>query len=226
MIVLNPMKKILILDNTKASAEEKKNILSRYDCTIFTAASGEEAIGIHRKEKVDLIIRDIDMPGMTGEGFCSNIREDYGLKKVSIIIICSGRESHIRRYEAGGANAYIRKPINPQELFQKVGELLNIPSRLNMRVLIKVEVKGKCKSEFISHSKNISASGILLETDKVLEKGDLILCNFFLGPDQVSSEGKIVRIVKKRPDLYQYGVTFIDIDLLSKSKIEKYVNRL
>jgi len=226
MISLNPMKKILILDNMKASVEEKKNILSGYDCTIFTAASGEEAMRIHSKEKVDLIIRDLDMPGMTGEGFCSNIREDYGLKKVSIIIIYSDRGSDIRRYDACGANAYIRKPINPQELFQKVGELLNIPSRLNMRVLIKVEVKGKSKSEFISHSKNISASGILLETNKVLEKGDLIICNFFLGPDQVSTDGKIVRIVKKRHDLYQYGVKFTDIDLLSKAKIEKYVNRL
>ncbi len=220
------MKKILIFDNMKASAEAKKNILSGYDCTFFTAISGEEAMRIHRKEKVDLIIRDIDMPGTTGEGFCSTIREDYGLKKVSIIMIRSDRESDIRRYKACGANAYIRRPINPQELFQKVGELLNISPRLNMRVLIRVKVKGKFEGEFISHSKNISASGILLETDTVLEKGDLIRCDFFLGPNQVNSEGEIMRVTKKQQKLYQYGVKFMDIDSLSKATIEKYIHRL
>jgi CheY-like chemotaxis protein len=226
MILLNLMKKILIFDNIKASAEAKKNILSGYDCTFFTAISGEEAMSIHRKENVDLIIRDIDMPGMTGEDFCSTIREDYRLRKVSVIIICSDRESAIRGERAFGANAYIRKPINPQELFQKVGELLNISARLNMRVLIRVDVKGKFKSEFISHSKNISASGILLETDAVLEKGDLIRCEFFVGPHQVSSDGEIMRVTKKQQKLYQYGVKFIDIDPFSRAKIEKYINRL
>jgi two-component system chemotaxis response regulator CheY len=221
------MKKILIVDKLNAAIEKKKSMLSRSDFTILTATSGEEAVRIHREEKADLILTELEMPVMSGDALCSRVRSDPELKKVSVIIICSNGESDIRRCQACGANAYVAKPVNPNELFQKVGELLNVPARLSMRLLIKVSVKGKFKGDpFFSSSKNISATGILLETDKTLEKGDSITCSYFLGADQVESDGEVVRVVRRAQGRNDYGVKFTGMDASSKAKIEQYVKKL
>ena len=221
------MKKILIVDTLSALIEKRKSILSRSDFKILTAVSGEEAVRLHREEKVDLILTELDMPVMSGDILCSRMRRDPELKRVSVVIICSHKESDIRRCMACGANAYITRPVNPRELFQKVSELLNVPERLSMRLLIKVTVKGKFRgSSFFATSKNISATGILIETDKAFEKGDLITCSFFLGADQIESDGEVVRAARKSQDHFNYGVKFTGMDPASKTRIEQYVDRL
>jgi two-component system chemotaxis response regulator CheY len=221
------MKKILIVDKLDAIIEKRKSMLSRSEFTILSATSGEEALRIHREEKVDLILTELDMPVMSGDALCSRMRSDPELKKVSVIIICSKGEADIRRCQACGANAYVTKPVDPQKLFHNVGELLDVPARLSMRLLIKISVKGKFRGgSFFATSKNISATGILIETDKALEKGDLITCGYFLGADQVESDGQVVRVVRKPQGLNDYGVKFTGMDPSLKAKIEQYIEKL
>lgn len=219
-------KKILIVDDLRPIVEEEKNILSRSGFSIFTATSGEEALKIHRAEKVDLIISDLNMPGMGGDELCSIIKRDDSLKNVSIIIICFNKKSEIEKCEACGANSFITKPIKPEELFRKVSGFLDAPEREGLRVLVKVTVKGAFKADFFfSTSRNISTSGILLETDKVLAKGDTITCSFFLNSKQITTDGEVMRVVKKSSDSYNYGVKFIDIAYHSKAPIEEFIRK-
>jgi hypothetical protein len=84
------------------------------------------------------------------------------------------------------ANAYITKPIRPVEFLEKVSQFLDIPERQSYRVLLKVKVKGKTTTEpFFCSSRNISVTGLLIETDKILEKGDVISCSFFLPKSEI-----------------------------------------
>lgn len=219
-------KKILIVDDLRPVVEKEKNILSRSGFLIFVATSGEEALKIHRAEKVDLIIADLNMPGMGGDELCSIIRSDDSLKNVSVIIVCFNKKSEIEKSEACGANSFITKPIKPEELFQKVSGFLDVPERKGLRVLVKVTVKGEFKSDFFfSTSQDISTSGILLETDKVLAKGDTITCSFFLDSNQITTDGEVMRVVKKASDSYNYGVKFIDIAHHSKTNIEEFIRK-
>jgi CheY-like chemotaxis protein len=221
------MKKILLVDNIRAIVEKEKNILSRSDFSVFTATSGEEAMRIHGTENVDLIITDLDMPRMSGDVLCTRIRRSDKLRNVSIIIVCSGSEADMRRFRACGANAYITKPISLQQLFQKVSDLLNIPLRLSIRLLVKVTLKGKYRgNSFFAESHNISSTGVLIQTDKVLQRGDLISCSFFLGTSQIASDGEIVRVVEKSSNLYQYGVKFTGMDSDSGARIDEFVLKL
>lgn len=114
------MKKIIIASALKPFIEKERSILQRADFRIFTATSGEEALKIHRGEKADMIIADLDMPGIGGDKLCSVIRGDEALKKVSIIIVCTNRQSDLERCSSSGANSYITKPIVPAQLVETV----------------------------------------------------------------------------------------------------------
>lgn len=78
-------------------------------------------------------------------------------------------------------------------------EVVNIPKREYYRAPISIKVNGKYESKpFLCYSENISASGMLFETDKILSKGDMILCSFIL-PDSthIISSAEIIRVGRK-----------------------------
>ena len=74
------MKKLLIVGNMQNFMATGKNILNRAEFEIFTATSAEEALDIHKTERADLIITELDLPGMSGDRLCSMLREDEDLR--------------------------------------------------------------------------------------------------------------------------------------------------
>ncbi|MBI4823998.1 MAG: response regulator [Nitrospirae bacterium] len=220
-------KKILIVDDLRPFIEQEKNILSRADFQLFTASSGREALEIHKTEKVDIIIADLDMPEVPGDELSRAIREDKTLKKVSIIIVCTKKASDIERCARCGANTYITRPLKGEELLEKVHNLLDVPLRKDIRVLIKVAIKGRFGSEpFFCTSQDISKSGILIETDKTLAKGDIVICSFFMPyEERIVADCEVVRVMKTGSSLYCYGARFINLNPEYESVIERYVKK-
>ncbi len=218
------MKKILIVDDLTTFIEKEKSLLSRADFRIFTATSGEQALTLHRTERMDLIIADLDMPDMGGDRLCSAIRKDPGLKTVSVIIVCSGSSADLERVSHCGANAHITKPIRPVQLVEKVGQLLDVPERKSYRVVLKVTVHGNSRQEsFFCSSRDISATGMLIETDKTLNRGDKVSCSFFLpNADRITVDAEIVRAVRDEKG-YQYGVRYLNMPPKFKAEIEDFI---
>lgn len=219
------MKKILIVDDLHAFIDKEKSILNRSDFSIFTATSSRDALELHRSQKMDLIIVDLDMPELNGDALCSLIRKDPLLQDVSVIIVGSGSEADLQRSRRCQANAFVTKPIRPVQLIEKVSELLDIPERKSYRVLLRVTVNGNSTSKpFFCSSQNISTSGILIETDKPLQKGDSISCSFFLpGAEKVSADAEIVRIADNGGGSFHYGARFLDLQPHYKAAIDSFV---
>jgi PleD family two-component response regulator len=61
------MKKVLLADDLKSLLTEKSSFLDRADFAVFTASTNEEMLKIHRKEKADLIVTRLDLPGIKSE---------------------------------------------------------------------------------------------------------------------------------------------------------------
>jgi CheY-like chemotaxis protein len=219
------MKKILIVDDLVSFVDREKSILNRADFKIYTATSGEEALKIHKAENMDMIVTDLDMPGISGDKLCSIVRQDERLKNVSVIIVCSNSAADRAKVARCQANAYITKPIHPVEFLEKVSRLLDIPERQSYRVLLKVKVKGKATDEaFFCSSRNISVTGLLIETDKILEKGDIISCSFFLPKSEcIVTDAEVMRVVKGEGNARQYGIRYLDINLNFRSSIELFI---
>ena len=221
------MKKIIIADALKDFVQQQVSVLTGHDGnTIFYVESGREALTIHRKEKADLIIIKSDFPDMTCEQLCAVIRGDESLRRVSILMACSDKLSDIERCQNCGVNDYIIHPLTPQTFLRKTLCLLNVSARTSYRVIVKVSKRENNSTiGILCTSQNISSSGILLETDRVLNKGDKITCSFFLPNSiRIVAEGEIMRTAKKEDGSKDYGVKFVDVPSSVESQITSFID--
>ncbi|HEY1407181.1 MAG TPA: response regulator, partial [Spirochaetota bacterium] len=219
------MKKILLVNSIQALLEEEKTLLDRADFTLYTASSGKEALDIHREQRIDLIVAEIDMSDMNGDELCSHIRKELDLRSASVILVCTDTPDDLERVSKCGANAWIIKPFRADQLLRKIEQALAISTRRGYRVLLRVKAHGtEDNVVFFCISHNISVSGILIETEKFLNRGARINCAFYLpGSCQVSVDGEVVRSVLGPDGINNYGVRFIDLPQKSREEIEKFV---
>lgn len=223
------MKKILLSDDVMTILAKDKSFLHRRDFKLFIAATTEEILSIHRAEKTDVIITSLRLPGMKSEDLCAAIRSDIALRRVSVVILCPNNAMDLERCARCKATLVVTLPVGPAELLGKVEQFLDIPRRESYRVLVSVLVEGREKdNQFFGRSGNISTTGMLIETEKALAKGDRLQCSFFL-PDsgQIKTNGDVVRVVgpASGSKTSQYGIRFQPLTVEAKTAIEGFVER-
>jgi len=120
------MKKILIVDDQPEVRELVEITLRAENFQIIQAINGENAINIARKEKPDLIIMDIMMPGeIDGIEATRILKNDPETKEVTIIILTAkGQKYDIKKGYKAGADDYFIKPFSPLDLIKKINEVL------------------------------------------------------------------------------------------------------
>jgi signal transduction histidine kinase len=106
-------KKILYIDDDPVNRSLINRLLTSYDFKVLEAQTGLEGITIARREIPDLILMDINMPGLDGHETTTRMRSVPSLENVPIIAV-TARTTHGERELAlaAGCNGYIPKPID------------------------------------------------------------------------------------------------------------------
>jgi DNA-binding response OmpR family regulator len=221
------MKKVVIAHDIHALLEQDNTFLDRTDMQVFVAATNDEVLKVHRTERVDLIMTKFDLPGMASEKLFNLIREDPTLRSVSIIMSCANTPEAIKDSSRCRANAVLLEPLHPVLLMAKAQQLLDIAARETIRVLVGVIVNGLSGGEaFYCRTRNISTTGMMIETNKRIAEGTRLSCQFYL-PDatRIQVTGKIVRIIQQtaEDEGYQYGLMFTDLTSDVKQQLVDYV---
>lgn len=115
---------VLVVDDEDNILEMTSEVLADHGYTIFTAQSGEQALEICKNQDLDLIVLDLGMPGIGGEGLLSQIKElDLEVK----VIITSGYANHKLAKDPGqfGAALFINKPYRFKELLNQIRNVLD-----------------------------------------------------------------------------------------------------
>jgi CheY-like chemotaxis protein len=120
------MKKILIVDDRREVRELVQVTLRVKDYQILEASSGEEAIGMVKAERPDLVLMDIMMPGgMDGLEATRILKNDPETKGCPVIILTAkGQKTDKKMGFEAGAEDYFVKPFSPLDLIKKVEEVL------------------------------------------------------------------------------------------------------
>ena len=117
------MKKILVVDDATFMQKAITSMLSEQYETVCVS-SGEEALAIYEKERPDLILTDLVMPGMTGLEFQRILREKYPEQVPIIFISADENEENESRGLESGALDFIRKPFRKEVLLRRVGNVI------------------------------------------------------------------------------------------------------
>jgi len=222
------MKKVLLTNDLKNLFFEKSGFLDRADIKVFTAATNAEVLKIHRAEEVDLIVTNLDTPGIKSEVLFDTIKKRGALQKVSTIIICNDTLTHRERSKQCGSNAVFTMPVDITLLHMKMQQLLDIAPRKFYRASLAVAIQGKFQNSPLPFwTENISSSGILIKTEEPLSKGDGIFFSFFLqNGNHISGYGEIRRVIMPAttPGDFLYGIKFTNIDSGVQSAIDAAIN--
>ena len=124
-MALDKKMKVLVVDDFATMRRIVKNILRQIGFTnILEADDGSTALNILKKEKVDLVITDWNMPKMSGLELLKAIRADENLKDIPVMMVTAEalKENIIEAVKAG-VNQYIVKPFTAQTLQEKLEKI-------------------------------------------------------------------------------------------------------
>jgi DNA-binding NarL/FixJ family response regulator len=116
---------VLIVDDDDGCRALMVTLLLRIGCTVYEAASGDAALDVARTVRPDLVVLDVDLPRVTGYEVCRELRDSFG-DGIAIMFVSGTRAQALDRV-AGlliGADDYIVKPFDPDELINRARALL------------------------------------------------------------------------------------------------------
>lgn len=142
--------KILVADDDRELANSIKMMLKKEGYEITTVFDGIAALDKIKEEKPDLILLDYDMPGMTGYEVCKNMRKSHATSYIPVIILSGVRTTtydKITGLEAG-ADDYVTKPFEPDELKIRVTRLLRrVKEMISLNPLTKLPGSTRIEEE-------------------------------------------------------------------------------
>lgn len=124
-------KKVLIVDDENHIRELLSDVIVSSgifipEAIIFTAENGTAALEIANANRIDLILVDYNMPGMTGAELTRRLRAEFVSKDVPIVMITAMEDQVTRsRAAAAGVNRFISKPFRASEVRRVIAEFFN-----------------------------------------------------------------------------------------------------
>lgn len=118
-------KKLLLVDDSNTILMIEKTILKGEPYILITASDGQQAVEKALLEKPDLILMDVVMPRKNGFEACQELRAQEATKGIPIILVTTrGEPVNVETGFQAGCNDYVTKPLNKQELIEKVRNYL------------------------------------------------------------------------------------------------------
>ena len=115
--------KILVVEDEQKVSEVLKRGLAEAGFDVDTAFDGKSGLNLALSNKYDLILLDINLPQMNGLEVCKSLRQSDELTPVLMLTALSMSDDIVNGLEAG-ADDYVIKPFNPQELHLRIKAVL------------------------------------------------------------------------------------------------------
>lgn len=153
---------LLVVDDYPENLVTMCAVLQRTDWRIITASSGIEALTILLEQEVDLVLLDVQMPGMDGFEVARLMRGSQRTRLTPIIFLTANEQSQdaVQKGYASGATDYLFKPFDPNVLKPKVHALLE--QQRNRRALHKLTQELEAARAFNASILSNVAEGILV----------------------------------------------------------------
>ena len=117
--------KVLIADDEPNIVISLEFLMKREGHQVVVARDGNQALEAIRREKPDLVLLDVMMPGKTGFEVCQAVRADESVARTKILMLTAkGRDTDLAQGLGVGADGYMTKPFSTKDLAARVREML------------------------------------------------------------------------------------------------------
>ena len=124
------MPTVLIVDDEqhiRLLIEQTLEELEDEGVQLLTAGDGDEALAVVGSHRPDLVFLDVMMPKQNGFEVCRAIKEDLGLAGTYVVLLTAKGQAYDRQQgEAAGADLYMTKPFDPDDLLGKARDVLGL----------------------------------------------------------------------------------------------------
>ncbi len=212
---------VFVVDDSPVSTKVISRMLKKNsDYYSVKILDGPECIKKAKEVKPDLILLDIQMPGMNGIEVCKVLRKDEQTYDIPVIFVTASTDNETLKeaFESGGTD-YVRKPVNKIELLARIKSVL-IQKKLEKRLMEKEKLNGVLEmAGGICHDLNqpmqvVSGYSELLLMDMGKENSAYPYIKMI--KEQTDEMGsitrKLMRITKYETKDYIEGSRIIDID--------------
>ena len=150
-------KTILVVDDEPNVREYLRTVLEDAGFKVVTAADGEEALEVIRRERPDFISLDLIMPKKSGHKLLYELKKDKNLSRIPVLIVTAhahdelgkgSLEDLLRNGVMSGPGTYLEKPINPLSYVRSIQRALGIEEsketedKLNLKEKLQQELQG------------------------------------------------------------------------------------
>lgn len=117
---------ILSVDDAKSIREMVSAILTNAGHEVTIACDGQEAMEIARTKTFDLVLSDVNMPGMTGISLVNKLRRLTGYEHTPMIMLTTESSDYKKKKaKSMGATGWLQKPFTPDRLIAAVDRLVD-----------------------------------------------------------------------------------------------------
>jgi hypothetical protein len=200
----------------RSSFDELAPVLDRHKVDVVQVTSAEDSTKFAHSDRVDLIILEAEPTTMSLEDVVRTIRaESSASNKASLLVLAEpGSEDGARRLIGRGVNRVMLSVDPPKFIALQVADLLDIAPRATLRLTTRLLVElADGSEEALGAVVNMSAAGLLLETDADLEPGQHVILSIDIDPQDEPVAGKAEVVRKADPDrdgLEGIGVRFLE----------------
>jgi len=117
--------RILVIEDHEDNRRILRYLLTSAGYEVIEAITGEEGVASAEAQRPDLILMDIQLPGLDGYEATRRIKANPDLRRIPIIVVTSyALSGDDVKALAAGCDAYVTKPFNPRQLLAKIQEYL------------------------------------------------------------------------------------------------------
>lgn len=121
----NPMARILIVEDNRANMKLACLLLRNAGHTVLSAVDAETGLTLARTDRPELILMDIQLPGMDGLAATALLKQDPATAGIPVIALTAmAMKEDQEKTKVAGCDAYIAKPLRYQELYAAIDALL------------------------------------------------------------------------------------------------------
>ena len=118
-------RRILVVEDHEDNRRIVRDLLTSAGYEMIEAVTGEEGVAAAERERPDLILMDIQLPGLDGYEATRRIKANPALRAIPIIAVTSyALSGDDQKALAAGCDAYVTKPFSPRALLAKIREYL------------------------------------------------------------------------------------------------------